>query len=110
MSKDSFDRLLAGSARADAPAPDFDAVIGHRPRRRKLRRAPLVVGAIVIASGAAFFALPDVAPQISPDLAGVSMDITIVYATDWLAEPPGYEWISDTPDLVLNTGDYHADL
>ena len=110
MTKDPIDRLLAGSAQADAPPPDLDEVIGHQPRRRKLRRAPLAVGAIVIASGAAFLAVPDMAPQLSPDLAGVSMDITVAYATDWLAEPPGYEWISDTPELTINTGDYHADL
>jgi hypothetical protein len=110
MTKDNFDRLLAGSSQADAPPPDFDAVIGHRPRRRKLRRSPVVLGAIIVAAGAVFFALPDMAPQTTPDLAGVSMDITVAYATDWLAEPPGFEWISDTPELIINTGDYHADL
>ena len=110
MSKDSLDRLLAGSDRTNTPPPDFDEVIGHQPRRRKLRRSPLVLGAIVIAAGATFLALPDMAPQLSPDMANVSMDITVAYATDWLAEPPGYEWISDTPELTINTGDYHADL
>ncbi len=110
MTRDSLDRLLAGSAQKDAPPPDFDAVIGHRPRRRKLRRAPLALSAIVIAAGAAFLALPDMAPQVTPDIAGVSMDITVAYATDWLAEPPGFEWISDTPELDFNTGDDHANL
>ena len=110
MTKDSLDRLVADSAQADAPPPDLDAVIGYRPRRRKLRRMPLVLGAIVIAAGAAFFALPEIAPQLSPDMANVSMDITVAYATDWLAEPPGFEWISETPELAINTGDYHADL
>ena len=110
MTKDSLHLLVAGSAQADAPPPDFDAVIGHRPRRRKVRRSPLFVGAVIIAAGAAFFALPDMAPDVSPDLAGVQMDITVVYATDWLAEPPGYEWISDTPEFAINTGEYNAEL
>jgi len=101
-----LDRLLADSARTDAPPPDFDKVIGYRPRRRKLRRSPLVLGAIAIAAGAAILALPD----MSPDMAGMPADMTVAYATDWLAEPPGYEWISDVPELAINTGDYHAEL
>jgi len=110
MTRDKLDTLLAGSARTGAQPPDFDAVLRHRPRRRKLRRAPLVMSAIVIAAGAVFLARPGIAPQLPPDIAGVSMDITVVYATDWLAEPPGYEWISGTPELEFNTGDDHADL
>ena len=60
MSKDRLDRLFAGSAQSDGPPPDFDAVIGYRPRRRRLRRAPLVSGAIIIAVGAAFLALSEI--------------------------------------------------
>jgi hypothetical protein len=100
-----LDRLLAGPAQSDVPPPGLDEVIGYRPRRRKVRRSPLVVGAIVIAA-AAVFALPGRAPQ----MADIPMEITVVYATDWLAEPPGFEWISDVPELDINTGDYHAEL
>lgn len=102
MNKDSLDRLLAGSAHTDVAPPSLDEVVGYRPRVRKVRRSPLVLGAIVIAAGAAFLALPDISQ--------VPADLTVAYATDWLAEPPGYQWISDLPQLAINQGEYHADL
>ncbi len=102
MNKDSLGRLLAGSDRTDVPPPGLDEVIGYRPRARKVRRSPLVLAAIVIAAGAVFFNLPD--------LSQVPTDLTVAYATDWLAEPPGYEWISELPQLAINQGESHADL
>ena len=126
MKKDKLDRFLIQSGKMDISPPNFDEVIGYRPRRRKVRRTPLVIGAILIAAGSIIFALPGISPDEAPELAGVPIDIpmdmlgdllgdmpmelTVVYFTDWLAEPPGYEWISQTPEFSINTGDYYADL
>ena len=110
MTKDSLDWFLAGSHHKDAPTPDFDAIIGYRPRRRRLRRTPLALATLVIVAGAIVLALPDMAPQMPPDLAGTTSEFAVFYTTDWLAEPPGFEWISSVPKLTIDTGEYHADL
>lgn len=110
MTRDSLDRFVAGSHRDGAPVPDFDAVLAYRPPRRRLRRAPLVLGALVIAAGATFLTLSGLIPQLPPDPASTTIDFAVFYTTDWLAEPPGFEWISSVPEMTTDTGESHADL
>ena len=102
MKKDRFTQLLADSIESDAPQPTLDEVVRFRPRRRKARRSPLIIGVGVIAASAAIFFLPDSPGE--PEIAALT------YSTDWLAEPPGFEWISNVPELGINLGENHADL